>query len=60
MDSGGGGKVESAGKLDGVCCGGLGISHHDDVGNASCPSAFHHFGPIFVVLVSAKMAMGID
>ena len=60
MDSGGGGKVESPGKLDGLCCGGHGISHHDDVPNASGPSAFHHFGPIFVELVGAKVAMGID
>ena len=60
MDPSGGGKVESPGKLDGLCCGGLGISHHDDVRNASGPSAFHHCGPIFVELVSAKVAMGID
>ncbi len=60
MDPGGGGKVESPGKLDGLCCGRLGISHHDDVRNASGPSSFHHFGSIFVELVSAKVAMGID
>ena len=60
MDPGGGGKVESPGKLDGSCCGGLGIGHHDDVRNTRGRSAFHHCGPIFVELVSAKVAMGID
>ncbi len=60
MDPGGGGKVESPGKLDGLCCGGLGVSYDDDVHNTAGPSAFHYFGTIFVELVSAKVAVGID